>query len=139
MSCTRPTSEGICFAKQSEQWLTKTTAQSGEASESVPRVSDLYCIKLYLLIFYIPFLYKITLRTLVFTIVRRMLGIEVCSVDFPLLWRNSGGRTGSVYLILLDYAVLSLLLFYSSGFFRTGLYFHVLGLNLGTLSLASPD
>ena len=36
-SCYRPTSEGICFAKQSEQWLTETTAQSGEASESVPR------------------------------------------------------------------------------------------------------
>ena len=38
LSCTRPTSEGICFAKQSEQWLTETTAQSGEASESVPQV-----------------------------------------------------------------------------------------------------
>ena len=37
LSCTRPTSEGICFAKQSEQWLTETTAQSGEASESVPQ------------------------------------------------------------------------------------------------------
>ena len=24
----RPASEGICFAKQSEQWLTETTAQS---------------------------------------------------------------------------------------------------------------
>ena len=31
-SCYRPTSKGICFAKQSEQWLTETTAQSGEAS-----------------------------------------------------------------------------------------------------------
>ena len=34
----KPTSKGSCFAKQSEQWLTYTTAQSGEASESVPQV-----------------------------------------------------------------------------------------------------
>ena len=35
-SCYRPTSEGICFAKQSEQWMTKPLLSQGEASESVP-------------------------------------------------------------------------------------------------------
>ena len=37
-SCYRPTSEGICFAKQSEQWFTKPLLSQGEASESVPKI-----------------------------------------------------------------------------------------------------
>ena len=37
-SCYRPTSEGICFAKQSEQWVSKALLSQGEASESVPQI-----------------------------------------------------------------------------------------------------
>ena len=48
-SCYRPTSEGICFAKQSEHWLTETTAQSGEVSGSVPQLQT-YIVKKTILI-----------------------------------------------------------------------------------------
>ena len=37
-SCYRPTSEGICFAKQSEQWTTSLLLSQGEVSGSVPRL-----------------------------------------------------------------------------------------------------
>ena len=46
-SCYRPTSEGICFAKQSEQWLTKPLLSQGEASESVPRFRPILLRKLF--------------------------------------------------------------------------------------------
>ncbi len=36
-SCSRPTSEGSCFAKQSEQWATEPMLSQGEVSESVPQ------------------------------------------------------------------------------------------------------
>ena len=35
-SCSGPTSEGICFAKQSEQWATEPMLSQGEVSGSVP-------------------------------------------------------------------------------------------------------
>jgi len=41
-SCNRPTSEGICFAKQSEQWLTKPLLSQARLAGAYP-VSDLYC------------------------------------------------------------------------------------------------
>ena len=41
-SCCRPTSEGICFAKQSEQWVTKPLLSQGEVSESVPLFRGYY-------------------------------------------------------------------------------------------------
>ena len=37
-SCYRPTSKRSCFAKQSEQWVTKSLLSRGEASESVPQI-----------------------------------------------------------------------------------------------------
>jgi len=34
--CTRPTSEGICFAKQSEQWLTKPLLSQAKLARACP-------------------------------------------------------------------------------------------------------
>ncbi len=36
LSCTRPTSEGICFAKQSEQWLTKPLLSQARLARACP-------------------------------------------------------------------------------------------------------
>ena len=51
-SCYRPTSEGICFAKQSEQWVTKPLLSQGEVSGSVPQFQTytvMKCLKTFLL------------------------------------------------------------------------------------------
>ena len=40
-SCSGPTSEGICFAKQSEQWATEPMLSQGEVSGSVPLFQQL--------------------------------------------------------------------------------------------------
>ena len=36
LSCARPTSEGICFAKQSEQWLTKPLLSQARLARACP-------------------------------------------------------------------------------------------------------
>ena len=42
----RPTSEGSCFAKQSEQWLTKPLLSQAKLAGACPS-SDLYCLENY--------------------------------------------------------------------------------------------
>ena len=44
--CTRPTSEGSCFAKQSEQRLTKPLLSQAKLARACPS-SDLYCLENY--------------------------------------------------------------------------------------------
>ena len=56
-SCYRPTSEGICFAKQSEQWLTKPLLSQAKLARACP-VSDLYCVE-NLFDFYSPIFFKV--------------------------------------------------------------------------------
>ena len=40
-SCYRPTSEGICFAKQSEQWVSKPLLSQARLAEACPTYRDM--------------------------------------------------------------------------------------------------
>ena len=47
LSCTRPTSEGICFAKQSEQWLTKPLLSQAKLARACPKFRPILHRKLF--------------------------------------------------------------------------------------------
>ena len=46
-SCYRPTSEGICFAKQSEQWLTKPLLSQAKLARACPKFRPILLRKLF--------------------------------------------------------------------------------------------
>ena len=46
-SCYRPTSEGICFAKQSEQWLTKPLPSQAKLARACPEFRPILLRKLF--------------------------------------------------------------------------------------------
>ena len=48
-SCYRPTSEGICFAKQSEQWLTKPLLSQAKLARACPEFRPILLRKLFCL------------------------------------------------------------------------------------------
>ena len=47
LSCTRPTSEGSCFAKQSEQWLTKPLLSQAKLAKACPTFRPILLRKLF--------------------------------------------------------------------------------------------
>ena len=46
-SCNRPTSEGSCFAKQSEQWLTKPLLSQAKLARACPEFRPILLRKLF--------------------------------------------------------------------------------------------
>ena len=46
-SCYRPTSEGSCFAKQSEQWLTKPLLSQAKLARACPQFRPILLRKLF--------------------------------------------------------------------------------------------
>ena len=51
-SCYRPTSEGICFAKQSEQWVTKPLLSQAKLARAFPKFRPILLRKLFYSLFY---------------------------------------------------------------------------------------
>ena len=100
LSCTRSTSEGICFAKQSEQWLTKPLLSQAKLARACPTFRPI----LYGKRFIILIAHKIKKRRLLCALLcfRRsdqQGGIffdffKIIKVYIPILLQNFSGKNG---------------------------------------------